>query len=86
MSNTVIHPTLSQLLPFDKIPNEVEAVRDALASIVDDIYVKNLIIGKSYQGDSGFYSLTLTTYNSLGVNIPITEDLELELNPFYELS
>jgi hypothetical protein len=76
-----MHPTLSQLLPLDKIPNEIEAVRDALESIFDDIYVKNLIVGKSYHGDSGFYSLTLTTYNSLGVNIPIAEDLKLVLNP-----
>ena len=66
MSNP-IHPTLSQLLPLDRIPNEVEAIRDALASVFEDIYVKNLIVGKSYHGDSGFYSLTLTsntkTYN-----------------------
>lgn len=38
MSNQIMHPSLSQLLPLDKIPNEVEAIRDALASIFDSIF------------------------------------------------
>ncbi|WP_430408565.1 hypothetical protein [Kordia sp.] len=84
MSSNIMHPSLSQLLPLDKIPNEIEAVRDALISVFDDIYVKNLIVGKSYHGDSGFYSLTLTTYNSLGIDIPIADDLKLVLNPTVE--
>ena len=81
MPNNLMHPTLSQLLPLDKIPNGIEAIRDALASVFEDIYVKNLIVGKSYHGDTGFYSLTLTTYNSIGVGIPIAQDLKLVLNP-----
>ena len=81
MPNNIMHPSLSQLLPLDKIPNEIEAVRDALINVFDDIYVKNLVVGKSYHGDSGFYSLTLTTYNSLGIDIPIANDLKLVLNP-----
>lgn len=76
-----MHPSLSQLLPLDKIPNEIEAVRDALASIFNDIYVKNLIASQSYDGSSGFYSVTLTTYNSIGIDIPIADDLRLILNP-----
>ena len=81
MPNQVMHPTLSQLLPFDKIPNEIEAIKDALASIFDDIFVKNLIASQSYDGSAGHYSLVLTTYNSLGINIPIANDLKLVLNP-----
>ncbi|WP_306350748.1 hypothetical protein [Flavobacterium sp. '19STA2R22 D10 B1'] len=81
MSNTIMHPSLSQLLPLDKIPNEIEAIRDALISIFDDIYVKNLIASQSYDGSSGFYSLTLTSYNSIGIDIPIEKDLRLVLNP-----
>ncbi len=80
MPDSILKPTLSQLLPIDKIPNELEALRDALASIFDDIYVTDLIVGKSYHGDSGFYSLTLFTYNSLGVEVPIAQDLKLVLN------
>lgn len=81
MSNQVMHPSLSQLLPFEKIPNEIEAVRDALASIFDDIFVKNLIVSQSYDLSSGHYSFVLTTYNSVGINIPIAQDLKLVLNP-----
>lgn len=81
MPNQIMHPSLSQLLPLDKIPNEIEAVRDALASIFSDIYIKNLIASQSYDGSSGFYSFTLTTYNSIGIDIPIADDLKLVLNP-----
>lgn len=81
MSNQIMHPSLSQLLPLDKIPNEVEAIRDALASIFDSIFVKDLIASQSYDNSSGFYSLTLTTYNSIGIDIPVAQDLRLVLNP-----
>ena len=47
----------------------------------DDIFVKDLIVNQSYYGDQGYYSFTLTTYNSIGINIPIAEDLKLVLNP-----
>lgn len=85
MPNQIMHPALSQLLPLDKIPNEIEALRDALISIFDDIYVKNLIVSQKPDGSSGFYSFTLTTYNPIGINIPIAEDLKLVLNPFFLL-
>lgn len=81
MSNQIMHPSLSQLLPLDKIPNELEAIRDALASLFDSVYVKNLIASQSYDNSSGFYSMTLTTYNSLGLDIPLAQDLKLVLNP-----
>ena len=81
MPNQIMHPKLSELLPLDQIPNEVEALREALASVFEDIFVKNLIVTQSYDGSSGFYSMTLTTYNSIGIDIPIENDLRLVLNP-----
>ena len=77
----IIHPTLGQLLPLDSIPNEIEALKDALQSIFDDIYVTNLIVSKGFEGHYGFYSLTLTTYNSIGINLPIGDDFNLVINP-----
>ena len=79
-----MHPSLSQLLPLDKIPNEIEAVRDALASLFDSVFVKDLIASQSYDNSSGFYSMTLTTYKSVGIDIPIAQDLRLVLNPTVE--
>lgn len=76
-----MHPALSQLVSLEAIPNEIEALKDALASVFDEIFVKDLIFNVSYQGEAGFYSLTLTTYDSIGINIPIAEDLKLVLNP-----
>lgn len=84
MPNQIMHPSLSQLLPLDKIPNEVEAVRDALASLFDSVFVKDLIASQSYDNSSGFYSMTLTTYKSVGLDIPIAQDLRLVLNPTNE--
>lgn len=84
MSNQIMHPSLSQLLPLDKIPNEVEAIRDALASLFDSVFVKDLIASQSYDNSSGFYSMTLTSYKSVGLDIPIAQDLRLVLNPTVE--
>lgn len=61
-----MHPSLSQLLPLDKIPNEIEAIRDALASLFDSVFVKDLIASQSYDNSSGFYSMALTSYKSVG--------------------
>ena len=81
MSNQLMHPSLSQLLPLDKIPNELEALKDALSGVFDSIFIKNLIASQSYDGSSGFYSMVITTYKQLGLNIPIAQDLKLVLNP-----
>lgn len=77
MSNIIIHPKLSDLLPLEKIPNELESIREALESIFDDIFVKNLIASQSYDGSSGRYTMILTTYDSLGLNIPAVRSLRL---------
>lgn len=81
MPNQNIHPSLSQLISLDAIPNEIEGIRDALVSVFDHIYVKNLIASKSYDGSSAYYTFILTTYAPLGINIPIADDLKLVLNP-----
>ncbi len=52
MPNQNIHPTLSQLISLDDIPNEIEGIHDALVSVFDNIYVKDLIASKSYDGSS----------------------------------
>ena len=80
MENSNMYPRLNQLLPLEKIPNELEDIREALIDVFDDIFVKDLIVGKSYHGDSGFYTLTLVS-DSLGINIPLAKDfLVTDLN------
>lgn len=81
MANEGLKPTLSQLLPLEKIPNELEGIREAIGNLLDDIYVSDLIASQSYDGSYGYYTLTLSTANAIGINIPIAEDLKLVLNP-----
>lgn len=80
MENSNMYPKLNQLLPLERIPNELEAIKEVLASVLDSIFVKNLIVGKSYEGDAGYYTLDLVT-DSLGVDIPFVDDLRLVFNP-----
>ncbi len=75
-----MYPKLNQLLPLERIPNELEVIKEVLASVLDSIFVKNLIVGKSYEGDAGYYTLDLVT-DSLGVDIPFVDDLRLVFNP-----
>lgn len=81
MANEGLKPTLGQLLPLEKIPNELEGIREAIENLLDDVYVSNLTASQSYNGSYGYYSMSLITVNSIGVNIPIAEDLKLILNP-----
>ena len=55
MSTNIIYPTLNQLLPLENIPNEVESIKDAIADIFEEIFVKDLIVSKSFQGESGVF-------------------------------
>lgn len=86
MPTQIMHPTLSQLVPLEFIPNELEDLQEALASVFDDVFVKNLIFYVSRNGDTGNFSLTLTSYggagsSNLGIDIPLAQDLRLVLNP-----
>lgn len=81
MPNQVMHPALSQLLPLHKVPNEIEALRDALEAIFDDIFIKDLISSQNPDGSSGFYSMKITSYNGVGIDLKIAEDLKLVINP-----
>lgn len=81
MANQGLKPTLGQLLPLEKIPNELEGIREAIESLLDDVYVTDLIASQSYNGSYGFYSMSISTGTPIGLNIPIAEDLKLILNP-----
>lgn len=80
MSN-VIHPSLDQLMSLEQIPSELEGLREGLQEIFQDLFVKDLIFSNTLQGESAFYSLTITSYTALGINIPIEEDFKLVFNP-----
>lgn len=54
MANQGLKPTLGQLLPLEKIPNELEGIREAIENLLDDVYVTNLIASQSYNGSYGF--------------------------------
>lgn len=81
MPSQNMHPTLADLLPLEKIPNDVEALRDALTDILNDIFVTDLMVSKSFDNSRGNYYFNLTNYGSIGFDIPIAKDLKLLLNP-----
>lgn len=76
-----IYPVVSDLLPLERIPSELEGLREALQNVLDDIYFKDFRVGQSYHGEAAYYSLTLVTFNPLGLSIPFVQDLNLVVNP-----
>ncbi|WP_124981001.1 hypothetical protein [Nonlabens xiamenensis] len=76
-----IAPTLDQILPLEKIPNELSALRDALTNVFDGLFVHDVIIGHSTYSDAGFYSFTIKSYTGVQLDIPFVTDLKLVLNP-----
>lgn len=75
------YPPLSDLLPTDRIPPELDVIGDALTNLLDDLYYRNLFFEKSLRGESGFYQFELVLYKSAGISIPGTNGLALLLNP-----
>ncbi len=81
MSEHQLYPVLSDLLPLHKIPSELELVKEALTSILDKVYFKDLVLSKAYNGEAGYYTLSLISLKPLGVNIPFANELKLVINP-----
>lgn len=81
---TIIYPRVSDILPLDKIPNELEGLRDALTDLFDDLYVKDLFVSVSADGSSGYYSLSIVSFNQLGLTLPFAggdDEMKLVINP-----
>lgn len=81
MPITAISPTLGQILPIDRIPERFEGIRSFLESILDEVFVTNLVVGKSELGESGTYTMRLVVPEGIALNLPFVEDLALVLNP-----
>ena len=81
MPTNPIYPVVSDLLPLERIPSELEGLREALENMLDNIYFKDFRIGQSYHGESAYYAMTLVTFNPFGLSIPFVQDLKLVLNP-----
>ena len=81
MPENQLYPVVSDLLPLHKIPSELESIKEVLESLLGKVFFKDLIVGKSYHGEAGYYSLTLISLAPLGLNIPFVNDLKLVVNP-----
>lgn len=74
-------PLAKELLPLDKIPVTFFELNDSTLSVLNKIHFKNLIVSKGKYNESANYSLTLVTFNKLGLEIPGTGGIALVLNP-----
>ncbi|MBW8242520.1 hypothetical protein K1F50_06875 [Muricauda oceani] len=81
MPTNPLYPVVSDLLPLEKIPSELQGLREALENVLDEVYFKDFRVGQSYHGEAAYYAMTLVTFNPLGLNIPFVQDLKLVLNP-----
>lgn len=81
MPTNLIYPVVSDLLPLELIPSELEGLREALESILGEIYFKDFRVAQSYHGEAAYYALTVISINPLGISIPYVQDLKLVFNP-----
>ncbi|MCW3071346.1 MAG: hypothetical protein JWO44_1236 [Bacteroidetes bacterium] len=80
MPSSNFYPSVSELLPIDKIPSSLGPVKDGIQNVFSKIFYKDLISEVSQNGDSGFYKLTLLSYGRLGFDVPGT-GLSILFNP-----
>ncbi len=84
MSNVLIYPRLSDVLPIGNIPDQLEGVKQALESIFGNLYAKDIYIYTAPDGTSGHYSLKIVFLTQLGVNLPFLggdDSMKLVINP-----
>jgi hypothetical protein len=81
MSDTLFYPSLSTLLPLERIPPNLGFVQGALHDVFDNLYFRDLQVSKSKRGEAGFYQLSIVLYKRLAVEIPGAMGAALVLNP-----
>jgi hypothetical protein len=81
MADTTFYPSLSTLLPLERIPPNLGFIQGALEDVFDNLYYRDLQEQKSKLGDVGFYQFSLVLYKRLGFEIPGTGGAALVLNP-----
>jgi hypothetical protein len=81
MADTLFYPSVSSLLPLERIPPNLGFIQGVLHDVFDNLYYRDLQVQKSKSGDVGFYQLSLVIYKRLGVEIPGTGGAALVFNP-----
>lgn len=81
MADTLFYPSLSTLLPLERIPPNLGFVQGVLQDVFDKLFYRDLQVQKSKLGDVGFYQLSLVIYKRLGFEIPGTGGAALVFNP-----
>lgn len=77
---TTFYSPLRSIVPVDALPDALGFVKDGLASLLDDVYFKDLQSSKNARGDAANYSLSLVSLKPLEIEIPGT-GIFLILNP-----
>lgn len=75
------YPSLSTLLPLERIPPNLGFIQGAMQDVFDNLYYRDLQVQKSARGEVGFYQLKLVLFKRLGFEIPGTGGAALVLNP-----
>lgn len=81
MADTAFYPSLSTLLPLERIPPNLGFVQGVLGDIFDHLYFRDLQVARSRRGEAGFYQLSLVLYKRLAVEIPGAMGTALVLCP-----
>ncbi len=81
MAINKLYPTVSQLVPLDKIPSELDFISEGVENILDSIFFKDFSSSITKDGEAGFYRLTLLFGKKTGFTIPGTGGMSLQLNP-----
>jgi hypothetical protein len=80
MPATTFYPTLSTLIPLDRLPAG-DFLGNALAQVFDHLYYRDLQVVAAPDGAAASYRLKILTYRRLALEVPGTGGLALVLNP-----
>lgn len=74
-------PLVTELVSLDNLTLSSFSLDDVALDLLSKVHYKNLIIDRNASNSTGFYSLTLVTFNNLGFELPGLKGMKLVLNP-----
>jgi len=83
MTTKVMYPSLTDLLPIDRIPDSLSTFKEGLTNIFSKLYYRNFYRYESLSKHVGNYNLDLVSFTRLALGIPGTNGFALVLNPDY---
>jgi len=70
-----------ELIPLDKIPDELDFVKDGIASVISDLFIGEFTSHVSIYKENAHYRFKIIAFKKIGFEFPGSNGMQLVVNP-----